>query len=76
MKTFKYTEDGCVVDEEGFIVAEYARWQDARASARYANEQLTEGENQQTVERRLRDWSSQIDYEVMADSYSAVHYAD
>ena len=76
MATFKYTEDGCVLDENGFIVAEYARWQEARTAAQYANEQLAEGEAQQTVERRLRDWSCHLDYEAMADTASAIHYAD
>ena len=74
MSTFKYTEDGCVVDENGFIVAEYGYWKDAQTSCQQANEQIAEGEDQQTVERRLRDWAAQIDLETEADTRAAIHF--
>jgi hypothetical protein len=76
MSTFKYTEDGAVLDQDGYLIADFASWKDARACGRTANRQLEDGEEYQDVVRRLRSWSLEIDLEQEADSASAIHFAD
>jgi hypothetical protein len=73
---FKYTENGCVVDQDGFIVAEFTTWQDARTSCRQANEQARAGEQQEVLEARLRGWAHDIMMEDEAENCAAIHYAD
>jgi hypothetical protein len=76
MTTFKYTEDGSILDQDGYLIAEYASWQDARACCKTANQQLSQGEEYEDVVRRLRSWSLEIDLEQEADSDAALHFAD
>jgi hypothetical protein len=76
MSTFKYTEDGSVLDQDGYLIADYAYWRDARACCEAANKQLSQGEEYESVVRRLRSWALEIDLEQEADSAAAIHFAD